>query len=408
MKLKVLYSIILVLLLFYVMGILPVRGSASLNLPVQNLDTGFRYSTIQEAIDASATLDRQTILVNNGTYNENIVVRKSLTIIGAYENTTVISFTVNNVNNCRISEFSIENISVSNSQGDIIDQNIFQANRSILTEDCIDIQNSSNIIVYNNTLVANQNYGVFLNQTSSIIISGNTFTNSFGIDDVKLQFSSRCIIDGNLMSGVFGNAIELDNSDENLIENNWMHDMTWDGIDFVTSYNNTVLGNTIESNWRGILIDDAYSNGFYENSLINNGNKYEQIPRQVVIFGNDTSNYWNGDQGKGNYWSNYNGQDLNNDGIGDTPYTIDSQNQDNYPSMRPCAVSQQELQVLYASLQNDYANSQTQQNHINNELLNTRTQMYLFIITTAIFGLASILLITYIIQRKHSTQRPES
>ena len=408
MKLKVLYSIILVLLLFYVMGILPVRGSASLNLPVQNLDTGFRYSTIQEAIDASATLDRQTILVNNGTYNENIVVRKSLTIIGAYENTTVISFTVNNVNNCRISEFSIENISVSNSQGDIIDQNIFQANRSILTEDCIDIQNSSNIIVYNNTLVANQNYGVFLNQTSNIIISGNTFTNSFGIDDVKLQFSSRCIIDGNLMSGVFGNAIELDNSDENLIENNWMHDMTWDGIDFVTSYNNTVLGNTIESNWRGILIDDAYSNGFYENSLINNGNKYEQIPRQVVIFGNDTSNYWNGDQGKGNYWSNYNGQDLNNDGIGDTPYTIDSQNQDNYPSMRPCAVSQQELQVLYASLQNDYANSQTQQNHINNELLNTRTQMYLFIITTAIFGLASILLITYIIQRKHSTQRPES
>lgn len=35
----------------------------------------------------------------------------------------------------------------------------------------------------------------------------------------------------------------------------------------------------------------------------------------------------------GNYWSNYNGTDNNGDGIGDTPYVIDHNNQDNYPLM---------------------------------------------------------------------------
>jgi len=37
----------------------------------------------------------------------------------------------------------------------------------------------------------------------------------------------------------------------------------------------------------------------------------------------------------GNYWSDYNGTDDNGDGIGDTPYIIDADNQDKYPLMKP-------------------------------------------------------------------------
>ena len=35
----------------------------------------------------------------------------------------------------------------------------------------------------------------------------------------------------------------------------------------------------------------------------------------------------------GNYWSDYNGTDNNTDKIGDSPYIIDGNNQDNYPLM---------------------------------------------------------------------------
>jgi len=40
--------------------------------------------------------------------------------------------------------------------------------------------------------------------------------------------------------------------------------------------------------------------------------------------------------GKGNYWSDYDGLDVDDDGIGDTPYAIESNAQDDYPLMNPC------------------------------------------------------------------------
>ncbi len=37
----------------------------------------------------------------------------------------------------------------------------------------------------------------------------------------------------------------------------------------------------------------------------------------------------------GNYWSSYKGNDTNHDGIGDTPYSVLGNQQDNYPIMKP-------------------------------------------------------------------------
>jgi len=46
----------------------------------KNINTGISYTTIQAAIDDPLTLDGHTIEVEAGTYTENVVVNKKLTI----------------------------------------------------------------------------------------------------------------------------------------------------------------------------------------------------------------------------------------------------------------------------------------------------------------------------------------
>ena len=63
-------------------------------------------------------------------------------------------------------------------------------------------------------------------------------------------------------------------------------------------------------------------NTFYHNNFFN-----AQRLQSDLDF---TVSKWD-DRQTGNYWSNYNGTDQNNDGVGDTPHIIDLNNQDNSP-----------------------------------------------------------------------------
>jgi hypothetical protein len=71
------------------------------------------------------------------------------------------------------------------------------------------------------------------------------------------------------------------------------------------------------------------NNTIYSNNFVNNE---QQVEINLADATEGSINTWE-DSGKGNYWSNYNGTDANSDGIGDTPYTIDENNQDNKPLM---------------------------------------------------------------------------
>ncbi len=121
----------------------------------------------------------------------------------------------------------------------------------------------------------------------------------------------------------------------------------------VTIYNNRI--HTALGNGSGIYIqnaadirityNDVYLNGYAGITADYNANQVQthhndirnnKTPRsQAVDFG--SSNNWD-DGSRGNYWSDYNSTDANNDGIGDTPYTLyplSKNRKDYFPLMHP-------------------------------------------------------------------------
>lgn len=117
------------------------------------------------------------------------------------------------------------------------------------------------------------------------------------------------------------------------------------GIKFWGSSSNRIVGNDIRENGNGIFFSGAmYLNVFHypsPNNIIYNNNFVDNENNVADVAGSwwlqdstPAENIW--DRGsEGNYWSNYNGSDSNSDEIGEAPYVIDEQNQDNYPIMSP-------------------------------------------------------------------------
>ena len=102
--------------------------------------------------------------------------------------------------------------------------------------------------------------------------------------------------------------------------------------------NTTISGNYLSKNQQGLFfgfngVDEVIpsdvviaSNSFVDNVVQINGCFCEDYPE------NEEPHSW--DNGRsGNYWSDYNGTDVDGNGIGDIPYVVDIQNQDRYPLM---------------------------------------------------------------------------
>lgn len=80
---------------------------------VRNLNTSLNYTKIQDAINAPQTLNGHTIVVYSGTYYENVVVNKSVTLFGQNRiTTTIFGGNVTDVvlvtaNNAEVANFTI-------------------------------------------------------------------------------------------------------------------------------------------------------------------------------------------------------------------------------------------------------------------------------------------------------------
>ncbi len=184
--------------------------------------------------------------------------------------------------------------------------------------------------------------GVYLWKSSQCIVEDNVCEGcSHGI---YLGNSSENIVRDNICNNgtkarplfLDGDGIHLDYSaDNNLTVNNtccWNED---EGIDVWTSSNNTIKRNEIcENKEGGVDLICSSNTKIYLNNFVNNAgskdrdsNIWNSTSKITYTYkGNTYTNYL------GNYWSEYNGSDADNDGLGDTPYRIDS-DKDNYQLM---------------------------------------------------------------------------
>ena len=91
------------------------------------------------------------------------------------------------------------------------------------------------------------------------------------------------------------------------------------------------MRNNITNSGCGTSIYGSNRNIISNNNYVDNTFQFSANEDYYLTWGGNLSiNTING-----NYWSDYNGTDVNGDGIGDTPYFIDENNQDNQPLINP-------------------------------------------------------------------------
>ena len=223
---------------------------------------------------------------------------------------------------------------------------------------------SAPIVQNGNTYTFTDNlYAALKIQKSNIMLDGAGFTlsgpyNGTAMDVWLIGQGPNQLPNGTLPQYVIGidlasptvNGVTI----ENLNVKNFSIGM------YIWTKNNTITGNGVSDNIVGILLSGS-NESVTRNYISNNHNGLffgfnnigDIIPSDIMINHNDFENnivQLNGceckdanttesphswDDGlQGNFWSDYNGTDVNGDGVGDTRYVIDVLNQDRYPLMQ--------------------------------------------------------------------------
>jgi len=226
-------------------------NSAEAKLQTWIVDDGGtgNFSKIQDAINAAGQGD--TIYVRSGTYNESLVVSKTLALIGENVNNTIIdaagkgSPVYMTADDISISGFTIRNGAIA-----------------------IYIENSENNHIHGN-LLTNANMGIVLSNSHANTIENNILVDNFG-NGIELQRSNHNIIRRNNVRKNPAYGIYLSRSENNTIIENIVADIC-DGISLEYSTNNKIIRNIVANNSPvGLLLNHADSNLVEDNDIIEN------------------------------------------------------------------------------------------------------------------------------------------
>ncbi|HDS44588.1 MAG TPA: hypothetical protein ENN68_00550 [Methanomicrobia archaeon] len=293
-------SLVAAIVLISVLTLLTTGASAA----ELHVGTGQTYATIQAAVDAGNQGD--TIIVHDGTYNENVDVNKRLTIqsqngsavttVQALGTGDVFHVTADYVN---ISGFTVTGASNATYAGIYLDNvsncNIFN-NIASSNNHGIRLRYSSYNNLTGNTANANNNRGILLASSTNNTLTGNT-ANSNNRYGIALSSSSNNNLTGNTIPyNAYG--VYLSGSSSNNISCNWVHHNTARGFYLTgTSTGNTIENNNIMAN--GVLNETS---GGYEYNFYNNmADPVEAINNYWIAIDNTTidAGIYDDEEGKG-------------------------------------------------------------------------------------------------------------